>query len=108
VGHVLHVLGKIKESLKPPKSKGSAKHLTGWSSNDTQKDINSHFLILEKEVGYFVLVWVAFFRPFMLIFGRFGLLRGLIVNFNFQNLWARSSEEEEYVMSLNGSHVVYL
>jgi hypothetical protein len=49
VGHVLQVMGKMKESLKPSKSKGSAKHVMGWSQNDTQKDTNSHFFFFEKE-----------------------------------------------------------
>lgn len=45
---------------------------------------------------------------FMMVFGRFGLPMGLITNFNFQTLFARSSEEEEYVMGLHESHVIYL
>jgi hypothetical protein len=43
---------------------------------------------------------MAVFKPFMLIFDRLGLLEGLIANFNFWTLWARSSEAKEFVMSL--------
>jgi len=37
---------------------------------------------------------------FQNLFGRLGLLRGVLANFNLSTLWARSSEAEEFVMCL--------
>jgi hypothetical protein len=37
---------------------------------------------------------------FQKLFGRLGLLRDVLANFNLPTLWERSSEAEEFVMSL--------
>jgi hypothetical protein len=37
---------------------------------------------------------------FQKLFGRLGLLRGVLANFNLPTLWARSSEADEFVMGL--------
>jgi hypothetical protein len=70
------------------------------SSNAKDATMAKYVDISDPEENKDVNGEMAVFKPVMPIFDKLGLLKGLIANFNFWTLWARSFEAEEFVMSL--------